>query len=173
MWCYTSPMSEFSDLYNVHGELVRTNVPREEAEAFRHVGPYMGIVVAVITNDNNEILYHKRHPGKSFEPNMYDHVCGGIKSGQTPEEAALDEAFDEVGVHPTELTLVGQGVNPYGFYCFRFWGRSNERPSFDPNKGEVVFAGYASLNTLRQMERDGEEFVDDFFPDIELAGIQE
>ena len=164
-------MSEFSDLYSAQGEVVRRHVPREEAEALRHIGPYMGIVIVVIVNDKGDILYHRRHPEKRFEPDMYDHVCGGIHSHQSPEEAAMNEAQQEVGVTPIGLSLISEGVNPYGFYRFLFRGTSNDEPSFDPEEKEVIFADYASLTILRQMKADGEVFVDDFFSDIQLAGL--
>ncbi len=165
------------DLYDASGNVVERVVPRAKAEQARLVegfaGPWMGVTFTVLINDNNEVLYHKRHPSKRFEPNMIDHAGGSIKTGETPEVAARREIKEEVGVEPLSMRLVARGVNPYGFYSFRYLGRTNEVPAFDPAEGEVIEAGYASIDRLLEMEEKGDKFVADFFLDVQLAGLRD
>jgi isopentenyldiphosphate isomerase len=60
-------------------------------------------------NHQNELLLQLRSPKKFLYPNVWDiSVAGHVNTGETPEEAAVREIHEEIGleVAPEELTFV-------------------------------------------------------------------
>lgn len=57
----------------------------------------MQIVIAVIFNSLGQVLVHRRAQTKRVNGGDIDHVCGGMRSGETPTDAARREAEGEVG----------------------------------------------------------------------------
>ena len=161
-------MREIIDLVNRDGEIVKRAVERDDA--YKYDGLHMQIVIAVIRNRLGEILVHQRAKTKKVNGGDVDHVCGGILSGESPEEAVLREAREEVGAQPKNLELVRKGINPYGRYCFLISGLSDDLPSDELDPGEVEWANYMSLEELRDKQLNGElTFVHGFFEDIEAT----
>ena len=161
-------MSELIDLVNRDGEIVRRSVERDDADD--QAGLHMQIVIAVIHNSLGEILVHQRAKTKSVNGGDIDHVCGGILSGESPKDAAVREALEEVGIKPKNLELVRQGINPYGRYCFLMSGESDDLPSTELDPLEVDWAAYIPLDVLNAKKESGElTFVNGFFDDIEAA----
>jgi mutator protein MutT len=57
------------------------------------------IVIAIITNDKNEILLAKRHePESEHTHGKWEFVGGGMEFGEKPEDAVKREAREEAGV---------------------------------------------------------------------------
>ena len=161
-------MAELVDLVNSRGEIIEAGVERAVAEARKDA--YMRIVILVITNRKGEVLFHQRHKDKSIEPNKIDHVCGAVKSDETPEQACMREAQEELGVVPTGLRRVSEGVNVYGYYRILFAAQCEQPPVVDIMAKEANFASVTSIDDLRDMQESGEyQFVDDFFTDYEAV----
>lgn len=160
-------MPELVDLVDRHGNIVHIGVPRDDMAKYQDV--HMPIVIAVIRNTDGHFLVHKRSLAKKVNPGDIDHVCGGIKSGETPEEAVRREAFEEGGVHLHKLQIVRQGVNQYNRYCYLIEGHTTDAPdttAIDPN--EVEWVAFHPHQKLLHGKESGEfTFVDGFFEDID------
>ncbi len=57
------------------------------------------IAVAIVTNDDKEILLAKRHePESPHSHGKWEFLGGGINFGETPEQATIREAKEEGGI---------------------------------------------------------------------------
>lgn len=115
------------------------------------------------------MLVHKRALDKKVNPGDIDHVCGGIHSNESVEQAALRETQEETGVEPSKLEVVLRGVNKYNRYRTLLTGESNNEPrAVDPS--EVEWVRFLSLDELKTKKESGEfSFVDEFFEETSLA----
>ena len=55
------------------------------------------------------MLQPKSIKSKKVNPGDIDHVCGGVVSGETPEQAVIRETEEETGLTPNNLKLVAKG----------------------------------------------------------------
>lgn len=162
-------MSELVDLVNSSGEVQLRGIPRSEVPHYPDL--HMQIVIAVVVDSLGRMLVHRR----AKEPNIgsYDHICGAISSGESPEEAAAREATEETGVQPRELRVVAHGVNEYSRYRYLLVGQTQGEPPIG-NPAEVQWVGYLHPDELRAGQASGEfAFVDGFFEDVALALSQD
>ncbi len=87
---------------------------------FKHFG-----ILAPLIKENNRwhFLFEKRAGHLNTQP---DEVCfpgGGIEKGETPEEAAIREACEELLIRPDQITLLGPSdrfVSPFNFILHPF-----------------------------------------------------
>lgn len=103
-------------LYEKHGRVIVEDL-LEFADGSTHeyvyfrgsgaAGPFPGAVaVAAITRDNKMILTKQyRHPLRGL---IYDLPAGGMKNGETPEQAALRELEEETGYTAERIQWIGR-----------------------------------------------------------------
>jgi len=158
---------ELVDLVDTSGKIQKRGVPRSEADLYPDL--HLQIVIGVIVDTEGRILVHQRAKTKKVNPGDIDHVCGGVMSGETPEEAAARETMEETGVKPGNLRVITQGINKYNRFRYLLAGESNDTPGLtDP--AEVEWVRFISLDELREKQHSGEfTFVDEFFEDTELS----
>jgi 8-oxo-dGTP pyrophosphatase MutT (NUDIX family) len=156
---------ELVDLVDVSGNIKIRGVPRFETGLYPNL--HLQIVIAVVFDKEGRILVHQRAKTKKINPGDIDHVCGGVISGETPEMAARREADEETGIKPKNLKVITQGINIYNRFRYLLVGESNDTPKQDSVEAE--WAGFISLDELREKQRSGVTFVDEFFEDTELA----
>ncbi len=158
---------ELVDLVDASGTIIKQGVLRSEADLYPDL--HLQIVIGVIFDKEGRILVHKRAQTKIVNPGDIDHVCGGIKSGEQPQEAVLREAGEETRTTPQNLSIVLRGVNRYNRYRYLFAGETNDEPGpADPE--EVEWIRFIHPDELKEKFNSREfTFVDDFFDDIELA----
>ncbi len=125
---------ELVDLVDASGIIKKHSIPRSETDSYPDL--HLQIVIAVVLDKEGRMLVHKRAQTKRVNPGDIDHVCGGVMSGETPEEAAEREAVEETGVKPLNLKIVAQGVNKYNRYRYLLLGESNDQPG-EVNPAEV------------------------------------
>ena len=97
-------------VYNKHGRLILEDV-LEFADGSRHEWVYFkasgaAVAIAAFTKDNKMILTRQyRHP---FGKVIYDIPAGGMKDGETPEQAAMRELEEETGYTAEKLEWIGR-----------------------------------------------------------------
>jgi len=158
---------ELVDLVDASGQIKKKRVPRTDAGEFLNL--HLQIAVAVVFDDEGRILCQRRALTKSTCPGDIDHVCGAIKSGETPEIAIKREGLEETGLEINRLKTVEQGVNSYNRFRYLLTGVANGEPnSYDLN--EVEWVRFISIQDLISKRESGElTFVGEFFEDMKLA----
>ncbi len=107
---------ELVALYDESGEVVGS-VPRSRmrAENLRHAA------TGVLVRTSAGLIYvHRRTETKDVYPGRYDFTAGGVlTAGETPDEAAVRELDEELGVSGVPVVRVGRGE--YADEHTRFW----------------------------------------------------
>ena len=164
------PQVELVDLVDSKGLVIERSVPRNNVEDYPDL--HLQIVICVIFDKDGKVLVHKRAGSKKVNPSCIDHVCGGIKSGETPVEAVKRESLEETTLVPSNLKLLRQGVNKYNRYCFLYVGEANGIPN-ETDSNEVEWVKFISIDELREKSISKEySFVRDFFEDLEWANLK-
>jgi isopentenyl-diphosphate delta-isomerase type 1 len=100
----TDSQDELFDLVNEADEVIG-KAKRGEV----HGNPaliHRSVAVAVF-NSLGELFLHQRSKTKDTDPLYWTISCSGhVASGQTPDEAAVRELFEELGIKGTHLTFV-------------------------------------------------------------------
>ena len=93
-----------------------------------------------------------RQPGLRDHSGQISLPGGRIEEGETPEEAALREGWEEVGVDPAAPRLLGRlsplFIPPSGFAVTPVVAALEERPPFRPHEAEVAALIEVPLGTL-------------------------
>lgn len=159
-------MSEFVDLVDKQGEICLRDIPRNEVD--NHEELHMQVAIVVAIDGLQRVLVHRRGAGKKVAPGKYDHICGGLMAGETPEQAAVREGLEETGVTLKNVRWVHASINEYNRWRHLLVADAEGEPSISRPE-EVMWVDYCAIDTLRQKQAAGEGFVDGFFEDIELA----
>lgn len=158
---------ELVDLVDSKGRIQKRGIPRTEAGMYSEL--YLQIAICVVFDDSGRILVHQRAKTKKINPGDIDHICGGIMSGETPEEAAMREALEETGIRPLNLKIVAHGINKYNCFRYLLAGKAGGEPA-TVNPAEALWVRFMHVDELKAKQKSGEfTFVDEFFEDAELA----
>lgn len=159
---------ELVDLVDDNGSIVRTAVPRIEAESLNGDDVHIPIIGCVILNSMGEVLVHERAEGKRFA-GCIDNVYGAINSGETPEEAAERECEEELGIKINTINRVREGINDYNYYQYLFAVTTDDQAQKFSLR-EVSWAGYLTPDQLRANQvSDKYKFTLNFFTDLDAA----
>lgn len=120
---------------------------------------------SVVVRDRwGHVYVHRRSPGKDAYPGLLDFCAGGVvRSGEDPDESALREVDEELGVSGVHLAGLGDAdytddVTSYrGFlYTTTFDGPIRWQVE------EVVWGDWVELeDLLRHLDREPQDFVPD------------
>ncbi|NMD57803.1 MULTISPECIES: NUDIX hydrolase [Tsukamurella] len=137
---------------------------RVRAENLRH-----GTTGILVFDSDGRIYVHRRTPIKDVYPGLRDFCAGGVLlAGESPDDGAAREAFEELGVHGVELRPVG--VRAYAdartrFLCFQYVCTYDGAVVHQPE--EVESGGWmAPADLLADVAADPGDFVPD---SVELA----
>jgi 8-oxo-dGTP pyrophosphatase MutT (NUDIX family) len=128
---------------NVVGEVTRA---RMRAENLWH-----GCVLTVVFSLDGERIYvHRRTDTKDIYPGLYDYAAGGvIDAGETPDEAAVRELREELGVEapltPLFRTTYVDELTRYHAWVYET--RSDGPFTHQPE--EVAWGGWMDADELR------------------------
>lgn len=86
---------EIIDIYREDG--TKTGKSQERALPLSH-GEYQLGAIIVVVNRNGDILLTLRNPQKKVCPSIWENTGGGAVSGETAEQAAVRELFEETGI---------------------------------------------------------------------------
>jgi 8-oxo-dGTP pyrophosphatase MutT (NUDIX family) len=88
------------------------------------------------------LVLTQRQPGLKDHSGQISLPGGRIEPGETPEEAALREGYEEVGVDPAAPRVLGRlspiHIPPSGFSVTPVVAAMGVRPPFTPHEGEVA-----------------------------------
>lgn len=94
-----------------------------DADGYR---PNVGIV---LLNQKNEVFW-----GKRVREHSWQFPQGGIKVGETPEEAMFRELMEEVGLSPVHVSIVGRTKDWLHYDVPSHWVRREWRGSYRGQK---------------------------------------
>ena len=158
---------EFVDLVDSTGQIQQKGIPRTEIDRFPDL--HLQIVIVVVFDSQGRILVHKRGMSKKVNPGDIDHICGGVHSSESVEQAASRETLEEAGIEPDKLEVVLKGVNKYNRYRTLLIGESTKEPKV-MDSTEVEWVRFIHPDELKTKMNSGEfTFVDEFFEDTALA----
>ncbi len=101
--------NEIIDILNAEGEKVG-KMSREEAENDNHTTEH---VLTFVFSSHGRVWVQLRPKTKKHYPGMWDiSACGGVVSGESHEEAAKREAFEETGLE-VDLHYVESFLNTF------------------------------------------------------------
>lgn len=90
------------------------------------------VLVPVFRRKTNQIMYTVRSKNLKKHPGQISFPGGAIDMGESPDAAALREAWEEVGLPPERVDLLGEidsAYSPRGYHIRCFVGLCQE---FDP-----------------------------------------
>ena len=121
-------MEELFDVCDLAGKPTGQVLPRSEVHrrGLWHRSAHLWLT------DGRRLLLQRRHPGKETDPGRWDiAVAGHLSAGQTPIEALIREAREELGLvlDPESLTLLGA------------WRKEYVEPGFEDREWQHAFAG--------------------------------
>lgn len=159
---------EIVDLVGNNGQVVRPAIARAEAETLNGPELHIPIVGCVVLNGAGDVLVHERAEGKRFA-GCLDHVYGAIASGESPEDAAGRELYEELGVRPLSVSRVREGVNAYHYYQYLFVAITDDEPHITSDR-EVAWAGCLPLLELEASHLEQTRaFTHNFFTDLQAV----
>jgi ADP-ribose pyrophosphatase len=151
-------------IYNKYGRCIIEDL-LEFADGSRHEWVYFkasgfAVAVAAFTEDNKMLLVRQyRHP---FRKIMYDLPAGGMKKGETPEQAALRELEEETGYTAERLEWIGRftwapgNIGPAPVEIF-FTKSLKPKRSFNPE--EIVNIEFVDFDLVLEKVLKG-EYID-------------
>ncbi len=93
---------ELLDIADEYGNLTGEVMEREKAHDLNKLHWEVSIF---IINKKKQVLLEKRAPDKRYSPNKWGLCSGHVQSGETIEEAALREIFEEIGLQISKDNL--------------------------------------------------------------------
>ncbi len=88
--------------------------------------PNVGII---LTNQRNEVFW-----GKRIREHSWQFPQGGIKKGESPEQAMFRELYEEVGLRPEHVRIIGRTRDWLRYDGPRQWVRREWRGSYRGQK---------------------------------------
>ena len=138
---------------------------------------YSVLVPFIIRDDGGlSILYEVRAAG-IMQPGEVCFPGGHVEDGETPEECAVRETCEEIGVSPEDIDLIAQGDTLYGsgsFTLFTFIGELKASMlAPDPEEVSEVFTVPVEVLMDTEPQHYGEKMRPEIAPDFpyEKVGI--
>lgn len=101
--------SEIANLARIYGEPARMtfefpNVSAYFGEWVKRLTRRRGEIILVVPRATNQTLLHRK---PHYPDEVYRLPTGGIHHGETADDAARRETYEEIGFHPASLRLLG------------------------------------------------------------------
>ncbi len=134
-------------------EVELPNGKRTTREVVEHAG---GVVVLPIDQSGRALLVRQyRYP---IGQDLLEAPAGGIDPGEVPEQAAQRELQEEIGYRAGRLESLGGFWTAPGFcteYMYAYLARDLTPSSLAPDEDEEIVVERHSLDSVREMIRDG------------------
>jgi len=158
-------MEELFDLCTPEGEPTGLTVPRSRAhrEGLWHRSAHLWL-----TDGAGRLLLQRRHPAKETDPGRWDIAAAGhLSAGQTPREAVVREAREELGLvlDPGSLTFLRAVPRQYagGRFIDREWQHlfagvwKGELSALVLQSDEVVDVRWMAVDEYRGRQEAGDQ----------------
>lgn len=129
----------------------------------------MNVVILWLINENGEILLSKRAPSLTTDAGVWGpSVSGMIEAGETPSQAAIREASEELGINPLDLPTLnhmhdlhhnhedGQSREFFSYYSIT---RSSLSKKFKLEPSEVTATKWIKLDRLIEEYKTNPESI--------------
>ncbi len=165
-------MNELIDIVNIDGIPTGVALPKSEIHSKGHLHNTAHVW---LYNANGDILLQQRSSKKLICPLLWDvSVAGHVDSGETPKEAAVREAKEEIGIKLQIDHLIKVGV----FKCFQSYSNGindNELHNtficeiislitdFKPHPEEVEDLKFVSIQEFKSLldnSKNNKHFID-------------
>lgn len=147
---------EIWDLYDEQGRKTGETWERSRAREIPE-GRYHIVCDVLIRHRDGEFLLMLRDPDKDDYPGCLEASAGGSAlAGETPEQAARREMFEETGLEAEKLTLIGQTYRPQSRSVVYAWLAivDCEKDSVRLQQGETVGYQWADVQAFFRMIRE-------------------
>ena len=117
------------------------------------------VLVGLTRQDDPRVLLTVRSPHLPTHQGQISFPGGSLEPGETPTQAALREAWEEVGLERGAARVIGElddVFTPAGFHVTPVLSRLDAEPSLRLS-GEVDMLLLPSLSELRDLEQPAEE----------------
>lgn len=95
-------MDHYIDIVNEKDEVIGRELKSKKPE----LGFISRVVAVFVMDSNNKVIICQRSPHKKNDPNKFDlSACGNVDAGETYENAAMRELFEETGIN-AKLTFI-------------------------------------------------------------------
>ncbi len=95
-------------------DIRKTFENRESAPIGAH--RFFSVLVPFVEKDGKlHILYEVRAKTMASQPGEICFPGGHVEEGESPKDCALRETFEEIGIAPEKVSLIGQGNTLYGY----------------------------------------------------------
>lgn len=110
------------------------------------------LVLLYPTGDDFSVVLTRRTDSVDNHRGQISFPGGSLEAGETAQAAALREAWEEVGISPASLVILGElsplYIPPSGFCIYPTVAYASTRPCFSPVPAEVAEVLEASLTHL-------------------------
>ncbi len=156
------------ELVNKDGEKTGNIITLEELEKKNRKrfpeGCYLPVAGIVIINENNEILLERRSMKKVFGAGMWGTCAGKVDYGETPIEAAIREASEEIGIKfdKDKLKPLATSIIRDGRYTIYYVKENIQLDQFKIQESELDEVRYFKIDEIEKLENslfDWTEYV--------------
>ncbi len=153
---------------------------REPKSLERPVG-YRDAAVLVLTFEG-KIYLTLRASHLNSHASQISFAGGGLEPDETPEQGALREAYEEIGLRADSVRIIGRldpVLSPVGFRVFPVLGVLQNEPELQPDPNEVEEILVVPLGQLegkgfsRERTLEGHQYQIWFYPwnNVEIWGL--
>lgn len=102
---------------------------------------YFSVLVPLVEKDGElHILYETRSRTMESQPGEVCFPGGHVEPGENPKDAALRETFEEIGISPEKVELIGPGNILYGYANYTLYTYLGVVQYEDVQKAELAQA---------------------------------
>ena len=157
---------EYFDILTAEGQATGKTAERDQVHS---QGLWHAAIDIWLINDKNKLLLQKRAQNKDSYPNLWEVSCSGhILSGETPEQAAVRELYEELGltIEPSQLKKLFQTTECYTLNNGTFINNEYKtvfllpttETDFQFNDGEVTAIKWLTIDELK-VHQNAPDFV--------------
>lgn len=140
---------EFFDVYDNTGKPTGQTMVRGDALP---QGCYRMVAGVLCMHTDGTVLLMKRHPAKPTHPGLYEaSASGSVLAGETAQQAARRELYEETGIRCGELTQIYQAQDENRLFRYYVAVVDCHKDSIVLQPGETVAYLWADRGELQKL----------------------